>query len=939
MRILRLFLIVLPMLVVGCDDKFDLPEVSFEKYVLSNGLEVIMHEDRSDPVVSVAVQYHVGANREEPGHTGFAHLFEHMMFQESEHVGQDEFFSRIQDAGGTLNGGTSRDGTVYYEVVPNNALEMVLWMESDRMGFLLSKVTQEAFANQQTVVINEKKQRMDNRPYGYGRYVVGKLLYAPDHPYNHTVIGETPHLISATVADAHAFHKKWYGPNNATLTLAGSFEIEQAKAWISKYFGEITAPPPVRDPGPRPAALQSTRKAFYEDRFAKSPQLILTFPTVEQFHTDSYALDYLADLLSHGKKTPLYKVIVEDKKLAPGVSAYHHAGELAGTFTITVRTFEGTRLADLESAVEEGLARFEKDGFDKRDLRRLKIMEETHFYNGLAEVLSKSFRLGWYNEYAGSPDFALEDLRRKIAVTPADVRRVYSRYIKGKSHVSVSVVPKGETGLAASGAERFEIPVDPSFAQDDLGRRGEGEVSTNPVPSSFNRSQVPAKGPLPSISLPSVWRAGVKNGLRVLGVEHNELPLVRFSLTIPGGMLLDTNNKVGVANLMALLMNEGTRTRTPPELQDAIRDLGADLGVFAGKEEIVIWGNCLASKFPATMALLTEMLLEPRWDADEFIRVKKRTLEGIKRHRADPESIAAETFDRLIYGEGHVFGHPLAGNTDSVASITLKDLKERYANSLSPSGAYLAIAGDVCKAEVVQSLAQLNARWAPGQVRIPAFTPAPPRSSPRLCFVDVPGARQSHIRIGYLALAYTHPDYYPANVMNDKLGGAFDSVFNAILREEKGYTYGARSRFSGTKLTGPFTAEAAVTSAATLDSMRIFLDEMKNYREGISGERLASTRNAILGSTARRFESLDALLEMLNNIAAYDLPDDYIRQRESIVREMTVRHHKELAQEYIVPERMVFLVVGDAATQLKPLEELGLGPVELLPRSSLDNKK
>jgi zinc protease len=274
-----------------------------------------------------------------------------------------------------------------------------------------------------------------------------------------------------------------------------------------------------------------------------------------------------------------------------------------------------------------------------------------------------------------------------------------------------------------------------------------------------------------------------------------------------------------------------------------------------------------------------------------------------------------------------------------VASITLKDLKERYANSLSPSGAYLAIAGDVCKAEVVQSLAQLNARWAPGQVRIPAFTPAPPRSSPRLCFVDVPGARQSHIRIGYLALAYTHPDYYPANVMNDKLGGAFDSVFNAILREEKGYTYGARSRFSGTKLTGPFTAEAAVTSAATLDSMRIFLDEMKNYREGISGERLASTRNAILGSTARRFESLDALLEMLNNIAAYDLPDDYIRQRESIVREMTVRHHKELAQEYIVPERMVFLVVGDAATQLKPLEELGLGPVELLPRSSLDNKK
>ena len=932
MRMLRLLLIGLSVLIIGCDDKIDLPEIAFEKYVLGNGLEIIMHEDRSDPVVSVAVQYHVGSNREETGHTGFAHLFEHMMFQESEHIGQDEFFSYIQDAGGTMNGGTSRDGTVYYEVVPKNALEMVLWMESDRMGFLLSKVTGEAFANQQTVVINEKKQRMDNRPYGYGRYVTGKLMYAPGHPYNHMVIGETPDLIKATVADAHAFHKKWYGPNNATLTLCGDFEVEQAKAWIAKYFGEISASPPVLDPAPRPAALESTRKAFYEDRFAKSPQLILSFPTVEQFHPDSYALDYLADLLSHGKKTPLYKVIVEDTKLAPGVTAYHHGGELAGAFTISVRTFEGIRLAELESALDEGLARFEKEGFDRSDLRRLKIMEETRFYNRIAEVLSKSFRLGWYNEYAGGPDFAMEDLRRKIAVTPADIKRVYKRYIKNKPHVSVSIVPKGETGLVASGAERFEIPVDPSFKQDDLGRRGEGDVSTDPVLSSFDRSQDPAKGPLPSVSLPSVWRNECANGLRVLGIEHNELPLVSFSLTIPGGMLLDATNQVGVANLMAALMNEGTRRRTPSDLQDAIRDLGASLNISAGRDAVGLWGRCLASKFPATMALVEEMLLEPRWDPGEFTRIKERTLEGIKRRHADPESIAVETYNRLIYGKGHVFGHPVTGDADSVASIELRDLEKRYASSMSPSGAYLTIAGDVCKADVLQSLARLNAEWLPRPIEIPAFSPPPPRANPRLCFVDVPGARQSHIRIGYLALAYTHPDYYAAHVMNDKLGGAFDSVFNAILREEKGYTYGARSRFSGTKLPGTFTAYSAVTSAATLDSMRIFLDEMRNYRKGISGERFESTQNAILGSTARRFESMDVLLDMLNRIAAYGLPDDYIRQRETIVREMTIEQHRDLARKYIVPERMVFLVVGDAATQLKPLEELGLGPVELLPR-------
>jgi len=540
--------------------------------------------------------------------------------------------------------------------------------------------------------------------------------------------------------------------------------------------------------------------------------------------------------------------------------------------------------------------------------------------------------MGWYNEYAGSPAFALEDLRRTIAVTPADVRRVFREYIKGQPHVSVSVVPKGDESLVAAGAERFEIPVDPTFEEGDLGQRGAGEISTNAVASSFDRSHAPELEPLPSVTLPTVWRAELENGLPVLGIEHSELPLVRFALTVPGGMLLDSTNKIGVANLMAALMNEGTRSRTPSELQDAIRDLGASLGVSAKRESVVLRGNCLASKFDDVMELLTEMLLEPRWDESEFPRIKSRTLEGMKRRQADPESIASEVYARLIYGDGHVFGYPLSGTTNSVASITLADLKKRHARSISPSGAYLTVAGDVDTERVTRALERLAAEWTPRSVELPKFELPPTATKPRICFVDVPGARQSQIRIGYLGLAYTDPDYYSALVMNHKLGGSFNSVLNSILREEKGYTYGAHSWFSGSRIPGPFTAESSVTSSATQDSVKIFSEELRKYREGISAERFASTQKAILGATARRFEGLNELLDMLDRIAAYDLPDDYIRHREEIVRTMTLEQHRALAQKYIVPERMVYLVVGDAATQFKPVEELGLGPVELLPR-------
>ena len=353
--------------------------IDYEQYQLDNGLSVVLHEDRSDPVTAVAILYHVGSGREEVGKTGFAHLFEHMMFQSSQNVPEDQFFQKIQASGGTLNGGTGNDQTIYFEVVPKNSLEMALWLESDRMGFLLPTVTTEALLNQQGVVQNEKRQGVDNRPYGQTNYIIGKLLYPEGHPYNWQVIGSFEDLANATVEDVRNFFRTWYGPNNATLVVAGDFDEEQTKAWVEQYFGEIPSAEPVTDPVPQNVHLAETRRAYFEDNFARSPELNMVFPTVENYTPDAYALAMFGQLFSQGKKAPLYKVMVEEKKLAPSASGFQRSSEITGSFGIRVRAFPSTNLSDVEAAVMEAFDRFEEDGFTEADLARIKAQFETGF--------------------------------------------------------------------------------------------------------------------------------------------------------------------------------------------------------------------------------------------------------------------------------------------------------------------------------------------------------------------------------------------------------------------------------------------------------------------------------------------------------------------------------------------------------------------------------
>ncbi|TFH66228.1 MAG: insulinase family protein, partial [Gemmatimonadales bacterium] len=522
-------------------------EIAYEQYQLDNGLTVVLHEDRSDPVVAVAILYHVGSNREEVGKTGFAHLFEHMMFQSSQHVPEDQFFQKIQAAGGTLNGGTSNDQTIYFEVVPNNALEMALWLEADRMGYLLPTVTTEALLNQQGVVQNEKRQGVDNQPYGQTSYVIGKLLYPDGHPYNWQVIGSFEDLANATVEDVRDFFRKWYGPTNATLVIAGDYDEAQARAWVEQYFGEIAPSDPVTDPQPQNVQLAATKRAFHEDNFARSPELNMVFPTGPQYTDDAYALSMFGQLFSNGKKAPLYKVIVEEEKLAPSASGFDGSQEITGAFTIRVRAFPGTSLTEVEKGINTAFARFEEVGFTEEDLERIKAQVETGFYGGISSVLGKSFQLALYSEFGGSPGFIEEDIRNTLAVTSDDVWRVYNTYIKDKPFVLTSFVPMGQTDLVAEGSERFVIPDDPAGLESAAA--GMQVPPLEPLPSAFDRNAEPAKGPVPSVTLPTVWTHSYANGLQLYGIEQNEVPLVQFSLTLTGGELRDNLDKVGVANL------------------------------------------------------------------------------------------------------------------------------------------------------------------------------------------------------------------------------------------------------------------------------------------------------------------------------------------------------------------------------------------------------
>ncbi|WP_179346069.1 M16 family metallopeptidase [Winogradskyella ursingii] len=930
-----LSLIVL-FLIASCkqNEKKDTAEfrVDYEKFTLDNGLQVILHVDKSDPIAAVALTAHVGSAREKEGRTGFAHLFEHLLFLESENLGKgglDQMSARIGGSG--ANGSTSRDRTNYFQTVPKDALEKMIWAEADKLGYFINTVTEPVLAKEKQVVKNEKRQGVDNRPYGHNSAVINKNLYPEGHPYSWEVIGSLEDLQNATLDDVKEFYRRWYVPNNVTLTIAGDIDVEQTKTWVEKYFNEIPRGEDIPKIEKQPVILKNSKRLYYEDNFARAPRLSMTWPGVPQYHKDSYALSVLSDYLSNGKKAPLYKSIVEDQQLASNVGMGQYNSEIAGQIMLNVTAYDQKDLNNVAAAINEGFKNFEVDGISEADLNRIKAGQETDFYNGLSSVLGKGFQLAQYEIFAGDPGFINQDVKNILAVTSEDVMRVYNTYIKDKNFVATSFVPKGQKNLVLDNSQLAEVTeekiiegaeetFDPSIA-----------AEYEKTPSSFDRSVEPDYGESPDLNIPEVWKKELESGIKVFGIENAEVPLVQFEMQIEGGLLLENTDKVGVSNLLANLMTKGTKNKTPEELENAIESLGARINAYATDNSIVISGTTLSKHFDATMDLVTEILLLPRWDEKEFDLLKQGTISSIQRSKADPNSIAENEFAKILYGDDNIFAHNNRGSEDSVKSITMADLQNYYNANLSPKLTNMHIVGAIDENKVISALKIINETWEPKDVAMPEISmPLYPEKS-AVYFYDVPGAKQSVIRFGYPALKATHKDYYPANVMNYRLGGgSFASQLTQQLRENKGYTYGIGSRFSGTEYKGEFIVGSGVRSNVTYESAALVKEILENYGANYSEEDLEVTKGYTIKSNARAFETLGAKLDMLTNISNYGYEDDYAKQRENLVSEMTVDDIKTLIEKYIRPNQMIYLIVGDAQTQLDKLENLGFGKPTLL---------
>jgi zinc protease len=713
--------------------------------------------------------------------------------------------------------------------------------------------------------------------------------------------------------------------------VTGDFDTAQARKWVEKYFSEIKHGEDVKPLAKRAGAVRETVRLYHEDNFARLPELTMVWAAVEQFHPDSYALDVLAQYLSQGKKAPFYQVLVEDKKLVPFVRMGNDTSELAGQFELAVRAFDGKDLDEVAKAIDEAFAKFEKEGISGKDLSRIKAGQETQFYNSLSSVLGKGAQLAQYNYLTGDPGFVEKDIKNILAVTPSDVARVYEKYIKNKNFVATSFVPKGKTALALENSVKAEV------VEEKIVAGAEAEVDPNitatyeKTPSSFDRSKEPPYGAAPEIKIPAIWENKLANGLRVYGIENREVPLAQFEIVIDGGLLLEDINKVGVSNLMARLMTQGTARKTPVELEEAIQQLGAMINVLPGTEDVRIVVNTLARNYEPTLRLVEEILLEPRWDAKEFELVKQSTISQIRQQEANPNSIAQNNYNTLIYGKDNIRSRNILGTVETVNAITLEDLKAFYSKNVSPSVARMHVVGALDKTAITKPLSGLAKNWASKTVVIPEYkTPQAPAKA-QIYFYDVPDAKQSVIRFGYPALAQTDKDFYAASVMNYILGGGgFASQLTQQLREGKGYTYGINSNFSGTRSPGAFTIASSVRTNVTLESAQLIKEILQNYGKNYSPSDLETTKSFLIKSNARTFETAGAKLNMLENISKYGWKYDYVKDRENIVKAMTVEQIRDLSGKYLNADKMIWFIAGDAKTQLPRLKELGFGePIQI----------
>ena len=897
--------------------------IPFKKYNLDNGLTVILHQDNSDPLVHVDVTYHVGSAREQLGKSGFAHFFEHMMFQGSKNVADEQHFKIVTQSGGNLNGTTNTDRTNYYETVPKNQLEKMLWLESDRMGFLLETITEEKFEIQRATVKNERGQNVDNRPYGRLNETVNQMMYPRAHPYSWPVIGYMSDLDRGTVTDLKEFFSRWYGPNNAVLTIGGDIDEAQTLAWVNKYFGGLKTGPEVSNIPKKLTSLSDNRYYSFSDNVSL-PLLYISFPTVYGMHEDEAALDVFSNIIGNGPTSLLYKNLVKSG-VAVQAGASHPCKELSCqmSFYALPNPQQGLELAKIEQVISDTLHEFEERGVNDDDLLKTKVSIETGTIYGLQSVSGKVSTLAHYQTVLGNADYTEQQVARYNKVTKADVMRVYQKYIKNKGAAVLSIYPNGQKQFIAK-KDNFVLPDisnPPQFAELDT------PIMKNT--SVFDRAVIPNAGANPQVEVPKLWRDSFDNGLQIIATKNDETPTINLLLSIEGGPLLDPIEKAGLASLTASLMNEGTTNYIKEELSNELAKLGSDISISASGRNTTIRVNSLIKNLDATLLLMVDMMLNPAFEESDFNRVKNQLIQGLEQGSKDARTLASRAFNQVTYGDNNRIGLANEGTIETVSAITLADIKRFYKTYFSPKYSSLVIVGDISKNEILPKLSYLKS-WQGSDYTIPSYEKFPKVTPNKIYFVDLPDASQSVISYSRRAMTYDATgDHFKATLMNYPLGSAFNSRINLNLREDKGYTYGASSYFSAGKTLGRFSAGASVKKEHTFDAMVEIEQELNNYQEnGLTHDEVDFMRQAISQNEALSYETPSKKSGFLRQLLQFNLPENYSEQQNKIINTITLKQLSDIAAKEL-SQPMQWIVVGDGQVIRSQLEQMNLEIVDL----------
>ncbi|MDF2184502.1 pitrilysin family protein [Grimontia hollisae] len=898
----------------------DVPAIPYQKYQLDNGLTVVLHPDHSDPLVHVDVTYHVGSAREEPGKSGFAHFFEHMMFQGSKHVGDQQHFKTVTESGGSVNGATNRDRTNYYQTVPANELEKMLWLESDRMGFLLEAVSQRKFEIQRDTVKNERAQSVENRPYGLVHETLAAALYPPTHPYSWSTIGYVEDLNRVDVNDLKAFFLRWYGPNNATLTIGGDIDIDQTLAWVKKYFGDIPRGPEVKAAEKWPVTIDADRFVTLEDNI-RQPMLMMSWPTEYPGAESQVALDMLGSVLGQGRNSLLYQDLVKPGK-ALSASAYQDCAELACNFQLYVLGNQGQSLKALREDVMKVLDSLKVRGIKEDDLAQVKGSAEASAVFGLQSVQGKVSQLASNETFYGDPDRLGSWLAELDAVTTQDVEAAFKRFIWHQPSVNVSVVPVGNTALEAAPQNFTAVRVKQVAG-------GSEKTPMRYTPETIDRSVPPSPNGAVSVNVPELYQATLENGIEITGSESKETPTVTVHLVLQAGSLMEPEGKNGLASLTADLLAEGTTNRTSEEIAAELDRLGSSISVTASSRNTIVSVSSLTKHLRETLVLAGDMLFNPKFSETDFDRLKKQSLEGIQFSHQTPQWLAGQARREVLYADPwHAL--PSEGTKETLSQLTLDDVKQFYAAHYTPDNARLIAVGDIDRQTLLAKLNGLRL-WQGSKATEPARVKPKRYSQSQIWLVDKPGAPQSVVQMVRHAMPYDATgEMFQTQLANFNLAGNFNSRLNLNLREDKGYTYGAGGYVVGDQDHGRVVYQTQVRADSTVDAVREMQNELRTMAEsGMTDDELAFLRLAAGQKDALSYETPGDKAGLIANMLRYQLPPDYKAQQKKIIETVSKDTLNKLAAKWFRPEDYQIIIVGDAASLEPALSTLGL-PVKRL---------